>query len=78
MKEKNRKTKRFGFIVSIMLIFGLGGLSVPQLAAQEVILNPGSVAGSVTATGQNITRVTVHAIDTDGTADGGAVHSQGV
>ena len=66
MKEKNRNTKRFGFIVSMMLIFGLGGLSVPQLAAQVVILNPGSVAGTVTATGQNITKVTVHAIDTDG------------
>ncbi|MBE9537377.1 MAG: hypothetical protein IMF07_09380 [Proteobacteria bacterium] len=58
-----KKSKMLWAALSIMLLAGMAGMPAPALA-DDVILYPGYLSGSVTVTGQNITKITVRAIDT--------------
>ena len=59
-----KMSKILGLVLSLVLLVGMAGMPAPA-QANGVILHPGDLTGSVTVTGQNITQVTVKAMDTD-------------
>ncbi|MBA7593746.1 hypothetical protein ES703_00678 [subsurface metagenome] len=61
-----KRSKILGLVLSMVLLVGMAGMAAPALANGGVILHPGDLTGSVTVIGQNISQVTVKAMDTDG------------
>ena len=61
-----KTSKMLGVVLSIVLLAGMTGMPAPAQANDAFILTEGWVSGNVTVTGENITGVTVSAMDTDG------------
>lgn len=57
--------KNSKILSSLFMILMLLTITLSSNAADEVVLNPGTISGSVSLTGYEITSVTVHAIDTN-------------
>jgi hypothetical protein len=57
--------KRLRFLSSFFVILMVFTIRPSVYAADDVVLNPGTISGSVALTGYQITSVTLHAIDTN-------------
>ena len=79
--KSGKRSKMLMIVFSILLFGVIAGMAAPALATNGgVILHPGYLSGSISLTGQELTQVTVRAIDTSKvysasvtvTANGGA------
>lgn len=73
--KPGKKSKIAGFALSLVLLVAMAGMPAPALANDAVILTEGWVSGNVTVASENITQVTVSAMDTDGVFSASVTYS---